>query len=307
MPPRMHQIWLTLLLVVVVGTSHAQSVPEGIRLRGANGAEIVAAGVLEAHPQGAVLLLPGQMTPILAPWDKFDLEQLRGDQPTIYYGYLDATRFNRPFLLKLGVYENIVSFEESIQLLNRELVKPRFYPLPENVNYLIEQDPDVMRWKERDFGRYNKLMRDYRQELQDFLRRIFPSESIIIDDTGALHHKDRADSVDPIRGETSLSLIFSTLADTKRTPSRLGLAYLRQVTTLQTDVDQQWDDLRSKIPNDAFRDGNLNHMKLPNLMDESRLSLERMLTDTHLHQANQQKLSDFTSFVYSNYPNYRLQ
>lgn len=303
LPPRMF-IWPVLLLLAMLSPCLAQDAPEGIQLRGANGKEIVAVGVLEAHPQGAVILLPGHTSPVLAPWSKFDLEHLKQEQPEIYYGYLDAQRFRRPFLLKLGIYKDILSFDESIQKLNRELSKPRYYPLPQNVNYLIEQDPDVIRAKDRDFDRYNKIMRTQQQELQDFLRRIFPRESVIIDDQGNVHQKDRPGSVDPNRGETSLGLVLETLADTQRPPSRRGIAYLREVTTLQTDVKDQWDELRSKIPNHAFEDGNLNHMKLPLLMDESRAALKSILHTTHLHESEQQKLSNFLHFVRSHAPDY---
>lgn len=304
MLPRIIHVSCLLCLLTMGGPCHAQEENPGIKLRGANGKEIVVAGVLRAQPRGLEVLLPGRGQPILAPWSKLDLKQLQAEQPEIYYGYLDAKRFGRPFFLKLGVYEGIVSFEESIQLLNRELTKPRYYPLPENVNYLIEEDPDIIRAKARDFDRYNKLMRTQQQELKDFLRRIFPRESVIIDDQGNVHQKDRPGDVDPNRGETTLALILNTLADTQKPPSRRGIAYLRQVTTVQSDVMDQLDDLGRKIPNHAFEDGNLNHMKLPIIISEAKVSLKQVLHSTHLHESDQQKLSDFTKFVFSHAPKY---
>lgn len=309
MQPRMFSLARILTLFIslsaaCVAQPTTESADNGIRLRGANGAEIVAAGVLEAHPEGAVILLNGYNKPILAPWDKFDLELLKEDQPEIYYGYLDAKRFNRPFLLKLGVYENIVSFDEAIAELNRELLKPRFYPLPDNVNYLIEQEPDVIRWKVRDPNRYAKIMRDYQQQLEDFFRRIYPKESVIIDDRGNVHVKDRPTRVDLNRAETTTGTILSVLADTRRTPCRIGIDYLKEITNFREDVTKLWQDMRSKIPNATFDDGNLNHQKLPPLMDESIIALTALLNDEHLHQTNQQKLSDFYLFVYSHTPSY---
>ncbi|WP_269538810.1 hypothetical protein [Cerasicoccus fimbriatus] len=308
MQPRMYPLCCCLIFLLFACVCPAQvEVPEateGIRLRGANGAEIVVAGVLEARPEGAVLLMYGQQSTILAHWNKFDLELLKEDQPEMYYGYLDATRYNRPFLLKLGVFEGIVSFEEAVTQIHRELSKPRYYPLPENVNYLIEQEPDVIRWKARDLTRYSKLMRDHQQQLQDFLRRIFPKESVIIDDQGNVHFKDRPTRVDLNRGETSLSTILTVLADTRRAPSRIGLDYLKEVTTFREDISSQWKELRKGIPNASFDEGNLNHQKLPILMDESRLALIALLNESHLHQSHQQKISDFYLFIYSHTPSY---
>ncbi|WP_309398145.1 hypothetical protein [Cerasicoccus maritimus] len=297
---------LTLLSLVTISLAQTESslAPSGIRLRGENGAEIVAAGVLEARPEGAVILLYGRSTPILAAWDKFDLELLKEDQPKIYFGYLDAKRFNRPFLLKLGVYADIVSFEETIIELNRELLKPRFYPLPQNINYLIEQEPDVIRWKVRDTNRYAKIMRDYQQQLEDFFRRIFPKESVIIDDQGNVHFKDRPTRVDLNRAETTTGKVLSVLADTRRTPSRIGIEYLNEVTTFREDVTKLWLEMRAKIPNAAFNQGNLNHQKLPSLMDEATIALTALLNEEHLHQSNQQRLSDFYLFVYSHTPSF---
>jgi len=293
-----------LCLLMVASLCQAQPAPEGIKLTGANGKVIVASGVLRAYPEGAEILLPGHARPIIAPWSKFDLEKLQADHPKIYYGYLDATRFGRPFFLKLGVYEGIVSFDESIELLHRELSKPRYYPQPQNVNYLIEEDPDIIRAKDSNFERYNKAMRAHQQELEDFLRRIFPREAIIIDDQGNVHQKDRPGAIDPNRGETSLALILNTLADTQKPPSRRGIAYLRQVTTMQSDVRDQVAELRAKIPNPTFEEGNLNHMKLPIIMDEAKAALKQVLHSSHLHASDQQKLSDFTKFVYSHAPSY---
>ncbi|WP_309382261.1 hypothetical protein [Cerasicoccus frondis] len=308
MSPRMFLLTRCLALLVCAAVCQAQPVSDpvssGIRLRGANGAEIVAAGVLEAHPEGAVLLLYGSDSPILAPWDKFDLELLKEDQPKMYYGYLDAKRFNRPFLLKLGVYADIISFEEAIIELNRELQKPRFYPLPENINYLIEQEQDVIRWKSRNYARYSKLMRDYQSQLEDFLRRIFPKESVIIDDQGNVHFKDRPNRVDLNRGETTTGVILSVLADTRRSPSRIGIDYLKEVTTFREDVSAQWNAIRDKIPNPAFNEGNLNHQKLPIIMDDAKSALNRIINEEHLHQSDQQKISDYYLFVYSHSPSY---
>lgn len=304
MLPRMRLFWL-LLLSAIASLAQAQSSPEGIVLRGANGQELIASGVLEAHPQGAVILLPGHQTPILAPWSKFDLEHLKENHAEIYYGYLDATRFNRAFMLKLGVYEGILTFDEAIQQLNRQLIKPRYYPLPANVNYLIEQDPNVIRAKAGDIDRYSKLMRSNQQELERFLRRIFPHEAVIIDDQGNVHQKDRPGDVDPNRGESSLKLILETLADTKDPPSRRGIAYLREVTTLQSDCNEQWEELRAKIPNDTFQDGQLAHMKLPTVMDESKAALHNLLHASQMYATDQQKLTDLLKFVQTHAPNYR--
>lgn len=296
-------LWIV-FLAACLATAQPAEAPKGLLLKGVNGQEVVAAGVLEARPEGMVVLIQGRLNPIVADWDKFDLKQLEQDHPTLYYGYLDAQKFQRSFLVKLGIYEGIMSFDEAIHSLNHELNKPRYYPLPPNVNYLIEEDPAVMRAKTRDINRYNKMMRDERAELQDFYRRIFPSESIIIDDTGNVHQKDRPGSVDPNRGETSLALIFTVLADTQKAPSRRGLQYLREVTTLQTEVNEKWDALRQKVANPTFDESNFNHVRLPILLGESQVALHRVLLASPLHQADQQKLSDLVTFVYNRTPKY---
>ncbi len=271
---------------------------DSLRLISNEGLEIDIYGVLEARPEGLVIKTQANSPLITVAWEKLDMEHLQLAYPDAYNGYLDAKEFNRPILLRLGGFAGILSYDEAITRLYHDLERQRFYSLPENVNYLFESDPDVIKMKERDWSRYVRAMRDYRRELQDFLRDIYPRESIIIDDEGNLHRKERTDIVELDKGETSLGAILNYLADTRHTVSRVGLLYLREVSNFPEDFQKTIDEVDAGVPNSTFKYGNANHMKLPGLLKESQAAVDHLMEAKSIYRGEQYKLGEFYNFVY---------
>lgn len=293
-----------LILALLQGGLQADDKP--LVLRGTNGTEIEVYGILEATPGGLLLKVKPEDDLTLVPWSRIDPQHLREHQPEIYYSYLDVRELGRPILLKLGGFTGVIGFEEAITRLYQGMERTRYYPLPENVDYLFDDDPNIMRAKSRDFNRYAREIRTLRRELQTFLRIIYPKEYIIIDDSGQIHRKLRQGIPESDKGETSLRVIVEYLADTRQTISRAGITYLRQVTHFREDFHELSGSLRPHIPNQAFRWNDANHMKLPVLMDESRTAIDHFLDARSYHRGQQFKLGEYFNFVYGHADRYGL-
>jgi len=272
------------------GAEVAEVVP--IELRGANGRTVGVAGILHATPSSLTILVNRGQRPVAVPWERIDLEHLRENVPEAYYGWMDARHYGQRILLRLGAYEGLPTYEEAIERITRALNKTRYYTLPENIDYLLEEDPDLQKAKNDDFARYTDTISGYRAELQGFLRAIFPFDGVIIDDTGKVHRKDRAMIAPEGKGETSLRLILMHLADTDSTVSRRGLQYLREVSLFQEDILRTVVPIARKIPNDTFRISNSDHRTLPILLDDFIEAIEHLLT------AQQYQISEFYQFVF---------
>lgn len=295
MPPRYRiQVLLLSLLLLCLPLPGADS----LRLISTDGMEIDVFGALEARPEGLVIKMQSDSPLITVAWDKLDMAHLKLAYPEAYNGYLDAKEFNRPILLRLGGFSGILSYDEAIRKLYQDMERQRFYTLPENVDYLLESDPDVIKMKARDWGRYTRAVRDFRRELQDFLREIYPRESIIIDDEGGLHRKERTDLAELDKGETSMGVIISYLSDTRHTVSRVGLLYLREVSTFPEDFRASLDSVNASIPNSTFKYGNVNHMKLPGLLRDAQVSVDHLMEAKSVYRGEQYKLGEFYNFIY---------
>jgi len=294
-----------LLFIFALPTLPATDAP--LLLRGSNGTEIEVFGILEAKPTGLMVKIEEDDPLITIPWDKLDLDYLQSAQPDVYYACRNARITHSPILIKMGGFAHYVTFEEAITRLYQGMQRQRFYSIPENVDYLFEDDPDIMRLKVRDFARYLRTMRELRRELQEFFRQIFPRESIIIDDSGKVHRKERHDLTVPDKGETSLRIITENLADTRSTISRIGVLYLREVSLYREDFHALTSEIRREIPNETFRYGNANHMKLPSLIDESREAIDHFMDAKSYHRGHQYKLGEFYNFIYGLADEYEIR
>lgn len=295
MKPPIRSILLPLLIAIFSCNLTAKP----ILLKGTNGAEIEVFGVLEANHKGLTLKVQEEEDLITVPWSKLDMEYLRDSLPDVHNAYRDSQELGQPIFLKLGGFADYVTFEEAITRLYQGMERSRFYTVPENIDYIFENDPDVMRMKERDFARYNREIRSLRRDLQEFLREIYPEESIIIDDAGVVHRKQRDGVPEPEKGETSLRVIIEHIADTRSSISRVGLNYLREVTLFREDYRSLLNEIRNNVPNATFHYGNADHMKLPNLIDESRESIDHFMEAKSFHRGHQYKLGEFYNFVYA--------
>lgn len=292
MPARSSLIYLLICLFAV------SQLTAQITLRGKNGNEIEAEGVLSANYSGLFLKLPPFDEPMLVLWNKFDMRHLQENHEDIYYAYLDSQKTGDTQLLRIGAYENLVSFEEAIARLYEMFEKPRYYALPPDIDYIFETDPDIVRYKDRDPQRYTREMRRLRTDLAGFLRLIYPQEYVTIDEQGVIHYKVR-DTVSAERaGETSIKRVFTILSDTNRAQSRTGLDYLREVSHFREDLYREIDFLLANTPNYAFDNENIDHMKLPLILAETKDAVDHFLESKTLSRGQQYKLGEFYNFVY---------
>ncbi|WOO40352.1 hypothetical protein [Rubellicoccus peritrichatus] len=286
------------MMTIVIGLLSCSATANPIFLRGANGSEIEVFGVLEGNLKGLVLKVQEEDDLITVPWSKLDLEFLEEAHPDIHDAYREC-QFGEPVFLKMGGFADYVNFEEAITRLYQGLERSRFYTIPENIDYIFEDDPDIIRMKERDIARYSREIRSMRRDMQEFLREIYPKESIIIDDSGVVHRKERDGIPEPQKGETSLRVIIEYIADTRSSVSRMGINYLREVTLFREDFRSTVGEVRNSIPNATFHYGNADHMKLPGLIDESRESIDHFMESKSFHRGQQYKLGEFYNFVYA--------
>lgn len=282
----------------MIGQLSGQVAEDPLLLVSQEGQQTRIYGILEARPEGLSLQMKKGAPLITVAWEKLDLQHLQRNHPEVYLGYRDAREFSEPVLLRLGGFKDILTYNEAVTLLYRGMQRNCYYTLPENVDYLFELDPDVLRMKEHDRERYERAIRDYRRELQDFLRELFPKEAVIISDEGNLHRKERNDLVEVGKGETSLGAIIRYLSDTRHTVSRVGLLYLREVSHFPEDFETLINKAGTRIPNATFRFGNADHMKLPTLLRETRDAVKHLMEAKSIHRGEQYKLGEFYNLIY---------
>ena len=96
--------------------------PDGpVRLAGANGRVVDFAGIWEARPDGLVVITSADAPLTLVPWDRFDLERLKTEQPS-----LDAARQRALFLrgpqpVNLGLFAGLLTPSQAGSELRRIL------------------------------------------------------------------------------------------------------------------------------------------------------------------------------------------
>jgi hypothetical protein len=83
--------------------------PGPVRLAGANGREADFAGVWEARPEGLVVVTTADASPSLVPWDRFDLERLKIDQPSLDAARQRAVFLRSPQPVNLGLFAGLLT------------------------------------------------------------------------------------------------------------------------------------------------------------------------------------------------------
>lgn len=104
-----------------------------VRIVGANGREVLFAGVWEARPEGIVVVTTAQSAPSFVLWNKIDLAKLAVDQPA-----LDAARQRAIFLrsaqpVNLGLFAGILTPAQAGDELRRLLDQPVTLKIPQRL------------------------------------------------------------------------------------------------------------------------------------------------------------------------------
>lgn len=128
-----------LLLAYVCLLSHVLAA-ETIDLMGSNGNQVAFAGVLKASPDGLTLLVNDNDQPIVVTWDKFDMENLRTNQPKIHQAMLSAINEKKEVDLRLGIYDGKATKEELFTELREKLRKTTIIHLPPMSVFFDDKD-----------------------------------------------------------------------------------------------------------------------------------------------------------------------
>ncbi|WP_043585656.1 hypothetical protein [Geminisphaera colitermitum] len=80
-----------------------------VRLTGANGREVDFYGIWEARPNGLVVITDPESDLQLVPWDRFDLQKLKADQPAIEAARRRAVFLRTSQSVNLGLFAGVLT------------------------------------------------------------------------------------------------------------------------------------------------------------------------------------------------------
>jgi len=104
----------------------------GIKIKGANGAEVEFAAIFDADPSGLVALQNPDSKAITIPWSKIDLSSLKEAQPEIFRAYEKSVATQKGQPLGLGIAESMLSLNQLQEALRQAVKDPYYWPY---VNY----------------------------------------------------------------------------------------------------------------------------------------------------------------------------
>ncbi|WP_309383645.1 hypothetical protein [Cerasicoccus frondis] len=140
------------------------SAAHGVMLKGANGRKVDFAGVLKASEAGLTVKIGPSDDAIVVPWEKFDLEDMKTEQPKIYSAYTRSSLGHNEVMLRLGVYEDFKTYDELIVSLRKLLDEPFYVPIPSSYdhwfnNYYSKRNRSIEDWQ-RAHARYRQMIND---------------------------------------------------------------------------------------------------------------------------------------------------
>ncbi|MGF1450474.1 MAG: hypothetical protein ACFB21_00190 [Opitutales bacterium] len=150
------------LLGLAIFTSSALALP----LKGSNGQVVDFAGFLEANGQGLTLAVQPEDEPMLVPWSRIDIVDMKVRQPKIYQAYQsimmgDATSVN----LRMGSFSDYLSYGEIIAALRDDLKQPFLVPFTSPYDVWLES---YYSRRNRDFDDYVEAHREWREAMALF-------------------------------------------------------------------------------------------------------------------------------------------
>lgn len=115
-------------------TPPAPAAPAGpVRIVGANGREVVFAGVWEARPEGILVVTTADAAPSFVLWEKIDLARLAADQPALDAARQRAVFLRSPQPVNLGLFAGILTPAQAGDELRRLLDQPVTLKVPQRL------------------------------------------------------------------------------------------------------------------------------------------------------------------------------
>ncbi|WP_269540847.1 hypothetical protein [Cerasicoccus fimbriatus] len=149
----------------------------GIMLKGANGREVDFAGVLKASKEGLTVKISPDANEMVVPWEKFDLDAMKAEQPEIYTAYTRSSLGQNEVMLKLGVFENHKTYDEIMVSMRKSLDERFAVPLPSSYDHWFENYYSRSR---NSFDAWQRAQRRYHTMIND----LFAGAPIVRNQTG---------------------------------------------------------------------------------------------------------------------------
>ena len=168
-----------------------QSVVHAISLTGSNGRSVQFAGVLEAQPQGLVLLMTEGKEPMTVSWDKFDMVALEENHPKIYDAYSKATSYRKVVPLRLGVYSKYKCYDQVLSQLANDFNKPYTVPVPSYEEYIEAYNRLYFDYGgARDYYDHAKDRRKIYNKYREFIDLFFSGQNIQLSVSSSMYSQN---------------------------------------------------------------------------------------------------------------------
>ncbi|GHB94991.1 hypothetical protein [Cerasicoccus arenae] len=150
------------LAIYIISALFAMLNVSAVEIKGANGRSVDFAGILKASEAGLTVKVTSDSTPMLVAWEKIDLDDLKTSQPDIYRAYTQSSLGQKEVILKLGIYENYQTYDETIASLRKDLETEFHVPVPSSYDHWINNHRS--RW---DYDDYIREKAKYHQMIND--------------------------------------------------------------------------------------------------------------------------------------------
>lgn len=250
-----------------------------VTLMGMNGRQATFSGVLEARPEGLVLLTREGEQTMNVPWAKFDMLYLEERQPKIYEASVEARSFKRTVPLNLGIYEQYSSYEQCLAKLAEELDKPYKVSVPTYEDYARAYEKYYFH-SSSDYENYARARRKLYEDYREFLNDFFRDKDISLDVVQSTY-SGNIYSADPDKNTVKITArdVLAYFARESNPTRKEAMAYIQGNRNVLERPLTILKSMQKKVPNPLFDKSNADEIYFETLLENNIRDLEHLNTE----------------------------
>ncbi|WOO40118.1 hypothetical protein [Rubellicoccus peritrichatus] len=252
-----------------------------ITLTGSNGRSADFIGVMEATPQGLVVLqAEGQQSMTLS-WDRLDLIELEENHPKIYNAYTNATSYGKTVPLQLGIYKEYLSYKQALVKLAKDFDRPYSVRVPDYQEYVEAYNRLYYNYGGvRDYYDHAKDRRKIYENYREFLQSFFRGKDIQLD-VSQSSYSQNVFSATPNRSSVKITStdLVAFFADKNNKSRKEAMVYIHNYRDTVNHPLEILKDLSQKVPNPLFDRNEADQVYLETLLNNNIEELEHLITE----------------------------
>lgn len=250
-------------------------------MTGANGRSAEFVGILEATPQGLVVLQSEGAQTMTVAWDFLDLIDLEENHSQVYDAYTDATSFRKTVPLRLGVYSKYMTYEQALAQLAKEFDTPYSVPVPSYEEFVEAYNRLFYNYGgARDYYDHAKDRRKIFNDYREFLNTFFEGIDVDLNVSQSIY-SENVYSATP--GKSSVKItptqFVAFFADKNNKTRKEAMVYIHNYKKVVKHPIAILQELKKSVPSPLFDLSDPDQVYLETLLDNNIEEMEHLKTE----------------------------